>query len=39
MIKLFGGLPYRWWGCTVSLDMLEYEEMRLPMSSQGTALL
>ena len=26
-------------GCTGSLDMLGYEEMRSPMSSQGTALL
>jgi hypothetical protein len=31
-------LPGMWWGCIVSLDMLEYEVMRVPMSSQGTAL-
>jgi len=28
-----------WWGCTGSLDMLEYEEMRSLTSSQGMALL
>jgi len=27
-----------WWGCTVSLDMLEYEIMRLLKSLQGAAL-
>jgi len=27
------------WGCSGSLDMLEYEVMRSPMSSQGAALL
>jgi hypothetical protein len=27
-----------WWGFTGSLDMLEYEVMRLPMSSHGAAL-
>jgi hypothetical protein len=27
------------WGCTGSLEMLEYEVMRLPMNSQGAALL
>jgi len=26
------------WGCTGSLDMLEYEVMRSPTSSQGAAL-
>jgi len=32
-------LPGMRWGCTGSLDMLEYEEMRSPTSSQGSALL
>ena len=32
-------LPDMWWGCSGSLDMLGYEVMRLPMSSQGTAVL
>jgi len=27
-----------WWGCTGSLDMLEYEVMRSPMSSERAAL-
>jgi hypothetical protein len=27
-----------WWGCTVSLDMLEYEVMRSLKSLQGAAL-
>jgi len=31
-------LPGMWWGCTVSLDMLEYEVMRSLMRSQGAAL-
>jgi hypothetical protein len=32
-------LPGMRWGCTGSLDMLEYEEMRSLTSSQGMALL
>jgi len=31
-------LPGMQWGYTGSLDMLEYEVMRSPMSSQGVAL-
>ena len=31
-------LPSMWWGCIGSLDMLGYEVMRSPTSSQGTAL-
>jgi len=31
-------LPGMQWGYTRSLDMLEYEVMRSPMSSQGAAL-
>jgi len=31
-------LPGTWWGCTGSLDMLEYEVMRSLMSLQGAAL-
>jgi len=31
-------LPGMLWGCTGSLDILEYEVMRSPMSSQGAAL-
>jgi len=31
-------LPGIWWGCTGSLDMLEYEVMRSLTSSQGAAL-
>jgi len=27
-----------WWGCSGSLDMLGYEVMRSPTSSQGTTL-
>jgi hypothetical protein len=30
-------LPGVRWGCTGSLDILGYEEMRSPTSSQGTA--
>jgi hypothetical protein len=32
-------LPGMQWGCVGSLDMLRYEEMRSPTSSQETALL
>jgi len=31
-------LPVMQWGCIGSLGMLEYEVMRLPMSSQGATL-
>jgi hypothetical protein len=31
-------LPSMLWGCTGSMDMLEYKVMRSPTSSQGTAL-
>jgi len=31
-------LPGMWWGCTGSLDMLEYKVMRSPISLQGAAL-
>ena len=31
-------LTSMWWGCIGSLDMLEYEVMRSPTSSQGAAL-